>query len=244
MSTEEQVMVSKKDGVPLLDQPHLCAFCNKKFMKEQTLFTHMCEQKRRAFQKDEKRVQTGFLVFNRFFHLTQMNHKNKTYDEFCRSPYYNAFVKFGSYVTNMKPLYPEKFVDFVIKSGVKLDHWTRDELYEKYLKDMIKVEPIDTALSRSVNTMVEWASEKNAQFNHYFIYASPNRVVNDIRNGRISPWLLMNCQSGKDLLMQLNDEQLVFVSNIIDFLYWTKRFKENPKDVDVVKELCAQAGIK
>ena len=54
----------------------------------------MCEQKRRALQKSEKRVQTGYFVFNRFFRLTQNANKDKTYEEFCKTPYYSAFVKF------------------------------------------------------------------------------------------------------------------------------------------------------
>lgn len=40
-------------------------------MKEKTLYAHMCENKRRAMQKDEKRVQAGMMAFNRFFRLTQ-----------------------------------------------------------------------------------------------------------------------------------------------------------------------------
>ena len=121
----------------LEDQPHTCVHCGKSFMKEKTLFAHMCEPKRRVLQKDEKRVQSGFYAFNQFYKLTQNARKQKTYDEFCKSAYYNAFVKFGSFLNNVAPLYPEKFVNFVIKSGVKLDHWCRDELYDNYLFEML-----------------------------------------------------------------------------------------------------------
>ena len=110
----------------------------------------MCEQKRRVLQKDEKRVQVGFFAYNRFYQLTQNAKKQKSYSDFCKSAYYNAFVKFGSFVNNVNPLYPERFVDFVIKSGVKLDHWCRDELYDKYLSDLVKVEPVESAVQRSL----------------------------------------------------------------------------------------------
>ena len=36
--------------------------------------------------------------------------KQKTYEEFCASPYYNAFVKFGSFVNNVKSLYPKNML--------------------------------------------------------------------------------------------------------------------------------------
>ena len=37
-----------------------CNYCGKSFAKESTLAVHMCEQKRRYMQKDEKHVQLGF----------------------------------------------------------------------------------------------------------------------------------------------------------------------------------------
>ena len=67
----------------------------------------MCEKKRRRLQKDEKRVQTGYYAFTRFYKLSAGTKQDKTYEDFCASPYYNAFVKFGSFVNNVRPLYPE-----------------------------------------------------------------------------------------------------------------------------------------
>jgi len=212
-------------------------------MKEKTLVAHMCENKRRAMQKDEKRVVAGMMTYNRFYQLTQNAKKNKTYEEFCKSSYYNAFVKFGSFVNNVNPLYPEKFIDYVIKSGVKLDHWCRDELYEKYLYEMLKVEPVESAVQRSLQTMMEWGDVSQAQFNHYFNYVNHNRAVNDIRNGKISPWLLLNCKSGKEMISGFNDDHLEMISTAFDVPFWIKRLKSNPADVALVKEICKEAGI-
>ena len=145
--------------IALVEQPYSCVHCNKSFMQEKTLVAHMCERKRRALQKDEKRVRLGFYAFQRFYKLSAGNKKDKTYEDFCASPYYNAFVKFGSFLNNVKPLYPEKYIDYVVTSGVKLDHWARDELYEKYVLEFILKEDVTTALERSVKSMMEWAEE-------------------------------------------------------------------------------------
>jgi hypothetical protein len=213
-------------------------------MKEKTLVAHMCERKRRALQEKEKRVQAGFMAFNRFWQLAQGGKKNKTYKEFCETSYYNAFVKFGSFLNNVNPLYPEKFIDYVIKSGVKLDHWCRDELYEKYLYEMIKVEPVESAVQRSIATMMEWADEQSAEFAHYFLYVSLNRAVHDILNGRVSPWIILNSVSGYAMVNNMNDEQLNMIGPAFDVQYWSRRFKEVPADVALVKEICAEVGIK
>jgi hypothetical protein len=213
-------------------------------MKEKTLYAHMCENKRRAMQRDEKRVQAGFMAFNRFFILTQGSKKNKTYEDFCKSPYYNALVKFGSFVNNVKPLYPDKFVDYVIKSGAKLDTWCRDKLYETYLYDILKTEPVESAVQRTLQTMMEWGDENKAEFNHYFNYVNLNRAVHDILNGRISCWVILNCTEGKRMIGKMSDEQLDMIAPAFDMQFWIKHFKQVPADVALVKEICDEVGIK
>jgi len=204
---------------------------------------HMCEQKRRALQKGEKRVQLGYIAFNQFYKLSAGAKKDKTYEEFCKSQYYNAFVKFGSFVSNVKPLYPEKYINYVVTSGVKLDQWCREEMYESYAIDLIKKEGVETALERSVNTMVEWAKENNSVWNHYFNYVSLNRAVWHIKDGKISPWLVLNCKSGKEMLGKFNDEQLGLIYNIMDPQHWAVRFKRQTNDVQLVRDVAKESNL-
>jgi hypothetical protein len=220
-----------------------CNYCDKEFTKEKTLSVHVCEQKRRHMSKTEKHVQLGLLAYNRFYEISQKNSAKKTFDDFASSPYYNAFVKFGSFLSNTAPIFPERFIDFVIKSGVKLDHWCRDELYDTYVSELIKIEPADGAIQRTVQTMMDWADDKEASWNHYFSYANLNRITHDIKEGKISPWVLLNCKAGKEMLQKMNDEQLEIVSPVIDPQFWMRRFKTLPADVELVKDVIKEAKI-
>ena len=225
-------------------KPYKCEYCGSSYAKEKTLAAHMCEKKRRYIQKDEKRVRYGFYAFQRFYKLSAGTKKEKTYNEFCASPYYNAFVKFGSFISNVRPLYPEKYIDYVVTSGVKLDHWARDTLYEKYVLEFILKEDVTTALERSVKTMMEWAEENEpAAWNHYFNYVSLNRAVWHIKDGKISPWLLLNCASGKAMLSKFNDEQLEMVYHVINPEHWALRFRRSSSDVDLVKGIVKEANL-
>jgi len=227
----------------LAPQPYICQYCNKGFMQEKTLFVHVCEQKRRALARTERHVVLAYDTFNRFYQTTQNNKGNKTYDEFAKSPYYNAFVKFGSFVSNVNPLYPHKFIDYVVTSGVKLDHWCREELYEQYVFDLIKRESVETALERSIIHMQEWSDANNAPWNHYFLYVSLSRACYDIKDGKISPWLVLNSASGKAMLQKFSDEQLAHIQNIIDPPFWVSKFKKLPADVELVKQVVKESGI-
>jgi len=225
------------------NQTYTCQYCSHSFSREKTLAVHVCEQKRRALAKTEKHVVLGYDTYNRFYKKTQNSKQDKTYDEFARSPYYNAFVKFGSFVSNVNPLYPDRFMDYVVTSNVKLDHWCRDELYDQYVIDLIKKETVETALERSISHMMTWANDHNAQWNHYFLYVSLSRACYDIKDGKISPWLVLNSSSGKDMLKKFNDEQLSAVNVIMDIPFWLNKFKRLSADVELVKQVVKESNI-
>lgn len=220
-----------------------CQFCKKRFVKSSTLFSHVCEQKRRHLQKDDKAVRIGYDSFNRFFKLSQNSKGDKTYDEFAKSPYYNAFVKFGSYVSNVNPLYPDHYIDWVIRSGVKLDHWCKDALYETYVLELIHTEQVDTALDRSIKHMQKWATENQSQWNFYFKNVSNSRAMFDIKDGKISPWLVLNSPTGKQMLNKMDDVQLNAISAVIDPQVWVKRFKSDKSDLDLVKTIVKEGNL-
>lgn len=227
----------------MTSKDYKCEYCGKSYAKESTLLAHMCEPKRRWIQKDEKRVTYGFYAFQRFYELSTGSKRPKTYHEFSKSSYYNAFVRFGSFISNVRPLYPEKYIDYVVTSGVKLDHWCKEEMYEKYAVELIRKEGVETALERSINTMVEWAEKNQSLYNHYFHYVSLNKLTWDIKDGKISPWLVLNCKSGKQALGKLNDEQLNMLTNVLEPKHWAVRFKRQYKDVELVKQVAHEAGL-
>lgn len=227
----------------LVDGVFTCQYCNHKFSKEKTLAVHVCEQKRRALARTERHVVLAFDTYNKFYKMSQNAKGDKTYDEFARSPYYNAFVKFGSFVSNVNPLYPDKFIHYVVTSGVKLDHWCREELYDKYVIDLVKTEGVETALERSISHMMSWGEANNASWNHYFLYVSLSRATFDIKDGKISPWLLLNSAHGRDMLKKLGDDQLMAISSVMDVPFWMNKFKKRPADTELVKQVVKESNI-
>jgi hypothetical protein len=175
--------------------------------------------------------------------MSQNVKQPKSYEDFCKSPYYNAFVKFGSFVSNVNPLYPYHFIEYVINSGVKLDHWCSDQLYDKYVVELIRTEHAETALERSIAHMIEWADNNNSKWEHYFLYVSLSRATFDIKDGKISPWLILNSPTGKDLLKKLSDDQLNAISPMIDPQFWFSKFNRLKSDTELVKQLVKESNL-
>jgi hypothetical protein len=76
-----------------------------------------------------------------------------------------------------------------------------------------------------------------------FLYASSNRITWDIKDGKISPWLVLNCKSGKAALNKFSNEQLDMLAVVLDPSHWALRFKRQPKDVELVKQVAKEANL-
>ena len=222
-----------------------CKYCGKSYRRESTLAAHMCEQKRRQQQEKEVGVQLGLQAYLRFYEMTQGSAKMKTYKDFAESPYYNAFVKFGRHCVGIRAVNTKAFIEWVIKENKKLDHWCKEAVYAEYLATYIRKEAVQDALERALTEMQEYADETKslAGFHDYFRFGSSNRIIHHITNGRISPWIVFNCDSGIEFLDRLNEEQIAMLMPHIDPEYWQRKFKDYLADTEWLKIILKEAGL-
>ena len=96
-----------------------CQYCEKTFRRETSLAVHLCEPKRRYQEREEIGVQLGLQSYLRFYETTQGSARLKTFDDFARSPYYRAFVKFGRYCVAIRAINIPRLIDWLLKSNKK-----------------------------------------------------------------------------------------------------------------------------
>ncbi len=225
---------------------YICKYCNKSYSKESTLAAHMCEAKRRYQSQNDTAVQMGLRAYLRFYELTQGSAKLKTYDDFAVSPYYLAFVKYGRYACNIRCVNFTSFTDWLLKNNKKLDHWCKEEFYIQWLSEYVRKEAVQDALERALKEMQVYADKDISlqnNFNNYFRLGSINRIVQQIRDGRISAWIVYNCDSGIEFLDQLNEEQIELIMPWIDPDFWQRKFKDYLADTEWVKDVLVKAGL-
>ena len=221
---------------------YTCQFCKKDFVKETSLTVHSCEPRRRRQERSERGVELGFQAYIKFYEMTQGSAKLKTYDDFCSSPYYKAFVKFGRYCVSIRAINPARFMEWVLKQNKKIDHWCSDTVYTEYLAFYLRVENVNDALARAMEFGIDW-SEKTGNPPHDCLrYGGTNAMVYAVTAGRISPWIIFNSESGQHFLSELNQEQIAIVYPYIDVDHWQKRFQDYPADQEYAKEILKQAG--
>ena len=221
---------------------YTCQFCKKDFVKETSLTVHSCEPRRRRQERSERGVELGFQAYIKFYEMTQGSAKLKTYDDFCSSPYYKAFVKFGRYCVSIRAINPARFMEWVLKQNKKIDYWCSDSVYTEYLAFYLRVENVNDALARAMEFGIDW-SEKTGNPPHDCLrYGGTNAMVYAVTAGRISPWIIFNSESGQHFLSELNQEQIAIVYPYIDVDHWQKRFQDYPADQEYAKDILKQAG--
>ena len=221
----------------------ICKYCSKSFSTEKTLLKHMFVKKKRHAEKDTIGAKLGFRVFQRFYELTTASKTPKSQDQFIDSSYYTSFVKFGRYLVELDPIYIDRFIDFVIKNGVKLNDWHKEYVYLAFLEDIFKKEAVESAIERTVLEMQSWAESNNKQLGEYFKCVTTPEATFKIRAGRISPWVIYLSESGGELLSRMSSEQEVLIRSFIDPNAWRVIFMKQPADVEFVEKLLKDFSI-
>ena len=214
-----------------------CRYCDKTFQRENTLAVHLCEQKRRYQEQNEVGVQIGLQSYLRFYEITQGSARTKSFDDFAKSPYYRAFVKYGRYCQNTRVINVARYTDWLLKHNKKIDHWAKDSMYSEYLEDYIRIENPKDAIERAREQALSWSEETGHPAHDYLRYGNANAVCYAITTGRISPWIVYNCDSGQQFLSDLNQEQIAIIWKMIDPDFWNKKFQDYLADQEYVREV-------
>lgn len=221
---------------------YTCRYCEKGFVKETSLAVHLCEPKRRHQEQSERGVQLGFQAYLRFYEITQGSAKLKTFDDFAKSPYYRAFVKFGRYCVDLKAINPARLTEWLLKKNKKIDHWCSDTIYTEYLIDYLQIENVNDALARAIEFSIDWAEQTGNPAHDCLRYGNTNATVYAVTAGRISPWVLYNCESGQRFLGELDATQIAMIWSYIDSEIWMKKFGDYVADREYVKDVLQKAG--
>lgn len=224
-------------------QKQTCEYCSKKFAKVDSLLTHKCEIRDRHTAQNEKYAVIAFTAYSKLYQHVRKG-KLPTRDEFIKSLFYNAFTQFGLYVLNHKILNPQSYIEFLINNNIQPDYWCRTSLYEEhYLPQYIRNEDIAAAVQRTLLNLQSYADEHGNTINDVLKTFPSTLTVLWTRSGRLSPWFLYLCDTGNNLLLNLNEEQLKFIDTMIDIKQWKIRMLRYKDEVNEMRNILKENGL-
>lgn len=219
-----------------------CEFCGREFVRESTVLKHICEYKHRWLERDRPGNRIGLHAWLQFYERNSASKKQRTYEEFIKSAYYTAFVKFGNYCVDANVLNVSRFVDWLLKQQINIDTWNTDSTYTKFLIEFMREEDPFDAIARSIETTIQLGQSEDIQGKDCLRYCNKNKICYAITIGKISPWLLYQSDSGKAFLDKLDATQVKIVFDYINPELWAIRFHKNPTMAQEVKTLLKTGG--
>jgi hypothetical protein len=221
-----------------------CAFCGKVLRFETGLLKHVCKEKKRYLERGRQDVRFGYIAYRIFYEVHYPTRTSAaSVETFEKSSVYDAFVRFGKYIVDVNAIAPEEFIRYVVRSRRSVDSWCSDTLYLEYVRLLNKFESYDRALERTLLVAESWANKENSEIKDFFRGIAPSLAVHWMMSGRISPWVIFNCDSGRELLERFSDEQFELLEKAIDLKFWKKKFLEHLDEVHHIQDFLASEGI-
>ena len=131
----------------------------------------------------------------------------------------------------------------MLKEKIKIDTWATDSNYNKFLIEYLQIEDPHDAIHRSVETCIELSKDQNIQHNDVLRYGNRNRILYCITNGKISPWLLYQSDSGVKLLDEISQDQIKLVFDYIIPMKWAMKFAKDEQVAIEIRKLCTDLGF-
>lgn len=215
-----------------------CKWCNRSFTRERTLSNHLCERKRRWMVSGEAPSRIAFQVWIDFMkHVSPQTKRQRTMEDFIRSPDYASFLKFALYLIDLRPIESDSFIKWLFKMNVRIGDWCKAGTYAIYVQELSKRETVERAVERSLLTIKEWSSENCVDWTEFFARVPTVVAVNMIANGRLSPWILYSVKKAQQMLERMEPQQIDTVARSIDIEWWKKKIAKSQEETQWIAEL-------
>lgn len=185
----------------------------------------------------------ALIAYQSFFTVAMRAPKPPSFDDFAKSQFWGAFLRFARHMLDINAIRPTAFVDFLIRTEVPVDRWTSPVVYETYVRELSKTESPDAAVERNILLMQQWAMDTGEHWTDFFRKVAPPVAALWVRSGRISPWVLFVASSAKDMLTRLGPEQAQIVEKTIDVRFWEAKLERHKEEVARIRAILDEAGV-
>lgn len=229
-----------------MTERHQCHFCKKEFTRVKSLEIHLCEQKRRWMNKDDKAVRIAYASWLHWCKKSGLYMTKKTplsYEDFMKSTAYTSFVKFGHFVDELSISNYLAYIDFMIKNNYRMNMWTKDSIYEHFIKMNVRQESVEDAIQRTIKFMDKWSADVNEEWTDFFIKITNQEALDWLRSGRISPWIFFTSEKAQSKINDMTDEQLLLLDKYLDVKWWNQNLRRKLKEKQFVEQIVKEYEI-
>lgn len=218
-----------------------CAFCTKIFTRKSWFDKHMCTKKKRFMESKNIHTIKAHMLFTHWQRRTGFlrRGKEKTMEEFCKSPYYNTFKELVPYTEKHHIVPAYQYVNWLVENRVPEKYWRDISGLDEYREYYREQEDPESGVEMSVENIKAWCSDRNLNTAQFFNKITPGQALNMVRENRLSPWVLFSYEPCLiDLVNRFAGETLHTLDEHIDIQYWVTKIETEEAQKTRVIELC------
>ncbi len=227
---------------PKKEKPtYVCDYCHKHYSRERDFLKHKCATM--VKNQDFKSVD-GQTAWEYYQVWQQLHHRAcQTPEAFMYSKIFTSCLKFVKFAKAVQLPFPIKFIKQMKLKKIQPNMWTHDQLYSEYMSYIDRdVSPIDWA-KLSVNTLFEYAEEREVDISDVFSIIHPNEIIQLIRVRKLSAWLLLFSTKYVDIHCELSEEQQIIIEQMLKPSDWTNNLPNYRQDVLNIKKIIQELGL-
>jgi hypothetical protein len=152
-------------------------------------------------------------------------------------------VRFGNWLIEQQVQEVETYVKWLLKQKIQFAQWSDVILYNNFLGELLQDETPEMGLQRSLRTVQKWTEEQGESIQNFWKKVNSNQATLWIIQGKISPWMLYNCNSAVEFLERCNIEQLSLIQTIAPVKKWKVRLLRHKQEADLIKSVLTEAGM-
>lgn len=224
------------------DTKFQCHYCGQRFVSEKRFIKHRCKQMIRDEQFRSVDGQSALHYYQKWMQAYRRGTPKPK--SFLDSKYFNAFYRFAEFVKQVQLPNVDLFIKMMKDDNISPTLWTHDQVYSKYLEQLDrKLTPFQQA-EISINTLFDLAEQFEIDISDIFDHVEPNRIIQLIRQRKLSPWFLLNSPKFKNFFINnTNIEQRVMLESIIRPQYWKEKFANNKSDLRTMKKYVEELNL-
>lgn len=228
--------------VKVVNEAHYeCEFCKTNYSTERGLENHKCDVQARVEMLQTPLGQASFLFYAKWMRASRRS--IPTITTFSTSRYYESFLRFAKFNKAVRLPSVDTYITIMVSKDIGPHLWTQDKAYGIYLEHMtLNLDP-NTAVKITSDTLEKLAEEYSCEISDVFAACSKLEIIQNIRERRLTPWILLKSKAFRAWLATLSETELNTVQSLIDVGFWTRRFKEHPKVVKLMVMCVAEMGI-
>lgn len=209
-----------------------CQFCNKSYDRENWFKKHKCKKSKVFWEASEDILINSY---NLFVYWQARNGftkrgKNKTFEEFHNSWFFQIFKDLNEYLDKKKITNGQRYVDWLIEASIKEKDWKNPKNLNAFRQFLILVEtPKEQA--HSTRAFIKNYCEKNEiDPNDFFTSITHGQLTEMIKSYNIRPWvvfsvsIILNMIGDADFPVNLLED----IDSVYSFDVWEKKIEANP----------------